>query len=163
MELITPVDKPYTKQKQPKDKVHQLQKRAAIHPYIRSNDIYVTTAKGRSRIHAQFRRALQLLKDSKHDEVTLHGLGKAIPQTVELALRIQEALPGMVKMEITTSSVVIQDDRILEGESEEEEEEEVNSLNNEQDLAGNTVMRTNSAIHVCIRRTTKVLLMVPKR
>uniref|UniRef100_A0A0R3RVX0 Ribonuclease P protein subunit p20 n=1 Tax=Elaeophora elaphi TaxID=1147741 RepID=A0A0R3RVX0_9BILA len=69
------------------------------------NDIYITR---HTSIAAQKARAIRLL-DEKMDEVVLHGLGRAVSQTIDVALQIQRKLVNTVKLDVKTGTVKVTD------------------------------------------------------
>ncbi|XP_005533837.1 PREDICTED: ribonuclease P protein subunit p20 [Pseudopodoces humilis] len=75
-----------------------------------SNDVFVTS---RSDFRAQLRRCQRLLAPggapgagpAPPGELRLHGLGLAVPRTINLALQLQAGAGGALRLHASTSSV----------------------------------------------------------
>nr|XP_054509760.1 ribonuclease P protein subunit p20 [Agelaius phoeniceus] len=78
-----------------------------------SNDVFVTS---RSDFRAQLRRCQRLLAPGggpggAPGELRLHGLGLAVPRTINLALQLQAGAGGALRLHASTSSVPLRDHR----------------------------------------------------
>ncbi|XP_059728640.1 ribonuclease P protein subunit p20 [Haemorhous mexicanus] len=77
-----------------------------------SNDVFVTS---RSDFRAQLRRCQRLLAPGGGPggpgELRLHGLGLAVPRTINLALQLQAGAGGALRLHASTSSVPLRDRR----------------------------------------------------
>ncbi|XP_066065208.1 ribonuclease P protein subunit p20 [Chamaea fasciata] len=77
-----------------------------------SNDVFVTS---RSDFRAQLRRCQRLLAPGgapgTGTELRLHGLGLAVPRTINLALQLQAGAGGALRLHASTSSVPLRDHR----------------------------------------------------
>uniref|UniRef100_A0A8U8BMZ0 Uncharacterized protein n=1 Tax=Geospiza parvula TaxID=87175 RepID=A0A8U8BMZ0_GEOPR len=77
-----------------------------------SNDVFVTS---RSDFRAQLRRCQRLLAPGGGPggpgELRLHGLGLAVPRTINLALQLQAGAGGALRLHASTSSVPLRDHR----------------------------------------------------
>uniref|UniRef100_A0A8B9NMK2 Ribonuclease P protein subunit p20 n=1 Tax=Accipiter nisus TaxID=211598 RepID=A0A8B9NMK2_9AVES len=112
---------------------------------VPSPDVFVTA---RTDFRAQLRRCQRLLAPGgvggsrggppvvPPGELRLHGLGLAVPRTINLALQLQAGAPGALRLHASTSS----------GEGLEEEEEE------EDGDGASPRLRHNSAIHIRVCR-----------
>ncbi|XP_041328629.1 ribonuclease P protein subunit p20, partial [Pyrgilauda ruficollis] len=81
------------------------------------NDVFVTS---RSDFRAQLRRCQRLLAagggpgggpGAGTGELRLHGLGLAVPRTINLALQLQAGAGGALRLHASTSSVPLRDPR----------------------------------------------------
>ncbi|XP_025908251.1 ribonuclease P protein subunit p20, partial [Nothoprocta perdicaria] len=95
-------------------------------------DVFVTT---RSDFRAQLRRCQRLLEAPGLRELRLHGLGLAVPRTINLALQLQAAAaPGRLRLHVTTASVPLPPD------------------GDRRRGADGAAARHHSAIHIRVRR-----------
>ncbi|XP_074898256.1 LOW QUALITY PROTEIN: ribonuclease P protein subunit p20 [Buteo buteo] len=116
------------------------------HPPGTGADVFVTA---RTDFRAQLRRCQRLLSGGARGvggsrggppvvppgELRLHGLGLAVPRTINLALQLQAGAPGALRLHASTSSV--------EGLEEEDEED---------GDGASPRLRHNSAIHIRVCR-----------
>lgn len=100
--------------------------------YSKPTDIYITE---KTHIKAQEEKCQKIL--DLHGRVVLHGLGKAINRTINLALQMQAKGAGTVHIGAQTSSVDLTDDFIPETDDGEEMSTD----------------RSKSAIHVHLYRS----------
>ncbi|XP_053789921.1 ribonuclease P protein subunit p20 [Vidua chalybeata] len=82
-----------------------------------SNDVFVTS---RSDFRAQLRRCQRLLAPGGGPgggpgELRLHGLGLAVPRTINLALQLQAGAGGALRLHASTSSVPLRPPRARRG------------------------------------------------
>ncbi|XP_069738688.1 ribonuclease P protein subunit p20 [Phaenicophaeus curvirostris] len=123
-------------------------------------DVFVTT---RTDFRAQLRRCQRLLappEATDHVPVTelrLHGLGLAVPRAVNLALQLQAAAPGLLRLHVTTSSVILPSRRPPRPprprrEDEEDDEDEEDEVEEEGEEGGTSHLRHNSAIQIRVCR-----------
>lgn len=94
-------------------------------------DVYITE---KTNFKVQDEKCQQIL--DTHGEVILHGLGKALNRTINLALQLQAKSAGTVQICAQTSTVDLTDDFIPESDDAEEMSHD----------------RSNSAIHIRIFR-----------
>uniref|UniRef100_A0A1B6MLK7 Ribonuclease P protein subunit p20 n=1 Tax=Graphocephala atropunctata TaxID=36148 RepID=A0A1B6MLK7_9HEMI len=89
----------------PKQPFHAIRKRCP--PHLRhNNDIYVTN---KSNFQGQLAQCEKLIGEGE-SEIVLHGIGAAIPRTVNLALQLNEKHQGSVELHVETSTVTLVDD-----------------------------------------------------
>lgn len=106
----------------------------------------------RTDFRAQLRRCQRLLaagggtSGAGGAELRLHGLGLAVPRTINLALQLLAAAPGDFRLDVSTSSVTLPPSAGARGRGEAEEEE------GEEGGGGATRLRHNSAIHIRVCR-----------
>lgn len=72
----------------------------------RPNDVYINRT---TQFGHQLSRCHRLLEQS-FDDITVHGLGSAIHQAINLALQLQETSTYPIKLTATTSTVQLTDD-----------------------------------------------------
>ncbi|KAJ3304959.1 hypothetical protein HDV03_002189 [Kappamyces sp. JEL0829] len=108
-------------------------KRPPPKPATLETDIYV---KSSSHMRALLKRATLLLDKREFPAITIHGLGRAIPKAVQLALAIQKERggPEHVALEVSTKTSQLIDDHIPDGIDEETTAE----------------IRLNSSIHISV-------------
>lgn len=112
---------------------HVIRKRCPPRSSRRKNDIYVTN---KSNFQGQLAHCEKLIENGEN-EIILHGLGAAIPRTVNLALQLNEKMRGTFDLYTETGTVQVVDD--------------IEPLT---DLAeGDIQTRQNSAIHIQLIRT----------
>lgn len=112
---------------------HVVRKRCPPRSVKRNNDIYITN---KSNFQGQLAHCEKLIENGEN-EIILHGLGAAIPRTVNLALQLNEKLCGTFDMYTETGTVQVVDD--------------IEPLT---DLAEADIQtRQNSAIHIQLIRT----------
>lgn len=85
---------------------YELRKNLPPHYPKTKSDIYITR---HTCLAAQKTRVIKLL-DEKVDYVVLHGLGKAISRTINVALQIQRELVNTVDLDVKTGTVQVNDD-----------------------------------------------------
>ncbi|XP_071276428.1 ribonuclease P protein subunit p20 [Agelaius tricolor] len=112
-----------------------------------SNDVFVTS---RSDFRAQLRRCQRLLAPGggpggAPGELRLHGLGLAVPRTINLALQLQAGAGGALRLHASTSSVPLRDHR--HRERHRERPDSADSGDGDGDNP-----RHNSAIHIRLCR-----------
>lgn len=81
--------------------MHEIQRRLPPRFHTSANDVYITR---KTQIAAQFGRCKSML-DKKSDQIVIHALGLAINRALNLALKLEDAMKGSVRLEIVTSSV----------------------------------------------------------
>ncbi|XP_066426065.1 ribonuclease P protein subunit p20 [Molothrus aeneus] len=114
-----------------------------------SNDVFVTS---RSDFRAQLRRCQRLLAPGggpggAPGELRLHGLGLAVPRTINLALQLQAGAGGALRLHASTSSVPLRDHRHRHRERHRERPDSADSGDGDGDNP-----RHNSAIHIRLCR-----------
>uniref|UniRef100_A0A672UI99 POP7 homolog, ribonuclease P/MRP subunit n=2 Tax=Strigops habroptila TaxID=2489341 RepID=A0A672UI99_STRHB len=127
-------------------------------------DVFVTA---RTDFRAQLRRCQRLLAPgggsaapAPPSELRLHGLGLAVPRAINLALQLQAAAPGALRLHASTSSVTLPPStagppRRRRGAppGRQDEEEEEDDDEEEEDGEGAAPRpRHNSAIHIRVCR-----------
>ncbi|XP_054271420.1 ribonuclease P protein subunit p20 [Macrosteles quadrilineatus] len=76
-------------------------------PHVRrNNDIYVTS---KSNFQGQLSQCDKLFQEGE-EAIFLHGIGAAIPRTINLALQLNERYPGAYEVNVETSTVTLVDD-----------------------------------------------------
>jgi len=77
---------------------------------IQPNDVYISE---KSSLRAQLHKCKKLFDDDNYEEVFLHGLGKAIPRTINVALELKNShYKNTLDFETETSTVRLIDDLI---------------------------------------------------
>nr|BAN20741.1 unkown protein [Riptortus pedestris] len=114
---------------------HVFRKRVPPRDTRRPNDIYVTN---KSDFKGQLAQCFQLF-DKGENEIVLHGLGAAIPRTVNLALQIEEKCSGTCEVDVQTQTTHLVDD--LEPTSDNQE--------------ARNQTRSNSSVKIRIFKTNK--------
>ncbi|XP_068034168.1 ribonuclease P protein subunit p20 [Anomalospiza imberbis] len=108
-----------------------------------TNDVFVTS---RSDFRAQLRRCQRLLAPGGGPgggpgELRLHGLGLAVPRTINLALQLQAGAGGALRLHASTSSVPLRPPRARRGAPPADDDGE-----------DGDPPRHNSAIHIRLCR-----------
>ncbi|XP_062368197.1 ribonuclease P protein subunit p20 [Cinclus cinclus] len=114
---------------------------------VGSNDVFVTS---RSDFRAQLRRCQRLLAPGggpgggpgAPGELRLHGLGLAVPRTINLALQLQAGAGGTLRLHASTSSVPLRPPRHRRGDGDQDGE----------GVEDGDPPRHNSAIHIRLCR-----------
>ncbi|NXD32202.1 POP7 protein, partial [Spelaeornis formosus] len=117
-------------------------------PAAAGSDVFVTS---RSDFRAQLRRCQRLLAPGggpggpggAPGELRLHGLGLAVPRTINLALQLQAGAGGALRLHASTSSVPLRAPRARPGGGNEREPG---------DEGDGDAPRHNSAIHIRLCR-----------
>ncbi|NWZ60917.1 POP7 protein, partial [Haliaeetus albicilla] len=136
-------------------------------------DVFVTA---RTDFRAQLRRCQRLLAPGAPGgvggsrggppvvppgELRLHGLGLAVPRTINLALQLQAGAPGALRLHASTSSVTLpplatprcrRGPPLGRGVGEEEEVEGLEEEEEEDGDGASPRLRHNSAIHIRVCR-----------
>lgn len=94
------------RQRYKSDSDHVLRKRVPPRDVRRPNDIYVTN---KSDFKGQLAQCFKLL-DKGENEIVLHGLGAAIPRTVNLALQIEGKCSGSYALDVQTQTIHLVDE-----------------------------------------------------
>jgi len=99
-----------------KSKKFSVKKRPPPKEYNRPNDIYIGE---RSTFESQIVKCRKLLDGDVYNEIFLHGLGKAIPKTINLAIKVKDIYFGTVDHSVNTTTVKLIDDLVpLDGETQ---------------------------------------------
>ncbi|KAI9505476.1 hypothetical protein GGI25_001022 [Coemansia spiralis] len=108
-----------------------VKKRKPIRPSTSRADIYVT--RERRKFNGHLQRARKLLVDRHYPHITIHGLGAAIQQAIQLANAIKASIgSNVVSMDVSTDTVTLYDDVVPQ--------------DNDSKIV--TQARQNSAIHI---------------
>ncbi|KAL7751823.1 hypothetical protein RI367_002823 [Sorochytrium milnesiophthora] len=85
---------------------HKRLKRTPFKSAVLAGDIYVTI---KTPMKAYIKRAKKLLDEDKISQVVLHGIGKCITKTVQLAVALQSESLGEYTLDTTTGTVDLVD------------------------------------------------------